>query len=65
MLLLKKKKYSCLKMENFENIMKNPSLKPIWKKEIKGLDIVRRDWSNISRKVGNDILDIILKEDAP
>ncbi|KRX02811.1 Ribonuclease H-like domain [Pseudocohnilembus persalinus] len=65
MLLLKKKKYSCLKMENFENIMKNPSLKPIWKKEVKGLDIVRRDWSNISRKVGNDILDIILKEDAP
>lgn len=62
MLLLKKKKYSCLKLDNFGQIMQNPTERQLWKKEMKGLDIVRRDWSVISKKAGNEILDIILQD---
>ena len=28
--------------------------------EIKGLDLVRRDWCPLSKKIGNDVLNIIL-----
>ncbi len=54
MLLLKKKKYAALSIQNFgtkdENI----------KKEIKGLDMVRRDWCPYSKILGNFVLDLIL-----
>eukprot|EP00850_Spirogloea_muscicola_P002464 SM000009S23593 [mRNA] locus=s9:972011:982036:- [translate_table: standard] len=54
MLLLKKKKYACIKMEpngdgTFKEVM-----------EQKGLDIVRRDWSILSKDVGNYCLQQIL-----
>ena len=32
------------------------------KEEFKGLDIVRRDWSNLARKVGTEILQLLLHE---
>ncbi|MCP9258033.1 DNA polymerase [Dirofilaria immitis] len=52
LLLLKKKKYAGLAVDlNDERITK---------REIKGLDIVRRDYSFIAKQVGNEILDIIL-----
>lgn len=48
MLLLKKKKYAAIKLENLSEVMNlidNSSSKAIiWKKEMKGLDMVRRDW---------------------
>lgn len=54
MLLLKKKKYAALSIQNFgtpdETI----------KREIKGLDMVRRDWCPLSKILGNFVLDLIL-----
>ena len=49
LLLLKKKKYASLKIDNFEEILRNPDAKPIFKREVKGLDMVRRDWCNLSK----------------
>lgn len=46
MLLLKKKKYAAV------SISKLPSGKFVTKQEIKGLDIVRRDWSQLSQEAG-------------
>jgi DNA polymerase elongation subunit (family B) len=49
MLLLKKKKYAAIKVDNLSELINftdnNSNSKPIiWKKEMKGLDMVRRDW---------------------
>jgi DNA polymerase alpha subunit A len=56
LLLLKKKKYAFLKYEPpFDN---NSALTA----EYKGLDLVRRDWCDISKQAGLHILDIILSD---
>lgn len=60
LLLLKKKKYASLKVDNFEDILRNPDTVPIYKKEIKGLDMVRRDWCTLSKKVSEYALEKIL-----
>lgn len=44
MLLLKKKKYAALTV--------NPDNELDTKKELKGLDIVRRDWSQLAKEAG-------------
>ena len=54
MLLLKKKKYACLKYIPPYNI--NSKIE----RELKGVDLVRRDWSPLSKNTGSKILDIIL-----
>lgn len=54
LLLLKKKKYAALKYE----APFGPESKVV--KEYKGLDLVRRDWCELSKQVGIYILDIIL-----
>jgi len=54
LLLLKKKKYAALTVEDFAGEGK------LIKKEVKGLDMVRRDWCNLSKEVGNKVLDEIL-----
>ena len=54
MLLLKKKKYAALVVENFGT----PDEKITT--ELKGLDMVRRDWCPLSKKVGNFVLTEIL-----
>lgn len=46
LLLLKKKKYAGLSIE------RRPDGKIVTKKEVKGLDIIRRDWSAISIEAG-------------
>jgi DNA polymerase alpha subunit A len=46
MLLLKKKKYAAMKMGE------RPTAEPVFKRETKGLDMVRRDWCQLSKKVG-------------
>ncbi|KAK4336832.1 hypothetical protein RND71_043652 [Anisodus tanguticus] len=55
-LLLKKKKYAAVVATKENNQIK-------FTKEVKGLDIVRRDWSVIARKVGEQVLDEILSFD--
>ncbi|KAL2611548.1 hypothetical protein R1flu_023240 [Riccia fluitans] len=55
MLLLKKKKYAAVKVE----ITKDGPQEVI---EQKGLDIVRRDWSALSKDIGNFVLEQILSE---
>ncbi|PIO77205.1 DNA polymerase [Teladorsagia circumcincta] len=52
MLLLKKKKYAALTV--------NPDNELDTKKELKGLDIVRRDWSQLAKEAGNVVVDLIL-----
>ncbi|KAL5269166.1 hypothetical protein ACHWQZ_G002851 [Mnemiopsis leidyi] len=54
MLLLKKKKYAAISLQvqadgNFRE-----------ERELKGLDIVRRDWSELAKDAGNFVLDCIL-----
>lgn len=51
LLLLKKKKYAALKIENFNSADQKEV------KEVKGLDLVRRDWCGLSKRVGNYVLD--------
>ena len=54
MLLLKKKKYACLKyLPPYTDPNKI-------ERELKGVDLVRRDWSPLSKNTGLKILDIIL-----
>nr|AAG52947.1 type I DNA polymerase alpha [Urostyla grandis] len=55
LLLLKKKKYAALKVENFMS----PDRKTIIK-ECKGLDMVRRDWCALAKNAGDFVLDQIL-----
>ncbi|XP_042900915.1 DNA polymerase alpha catalytic subunit isoform X2 [Parasteatoda tepidariorum] len=54
MLLLKKKKYAALSVTNL------PNGQIVTKEEIKGLDIVRRDWSQLSKDAGQYIIKEIL-----
>ncbi|XP_052126861.1 DNA polymerase alpha catalytic subunit isoform X1 [Frankliniella occidentalis] len=56
MLLLKKKKYAAVTMSQL------PSGEFITSQELKGLDIVRRDWSQISAEAGKFILSQILSD---
>ena len=55
MLLLKKKKYAAL-------VITDKAGKPdeVTKMELKGLDMVRRDWCPLSKNIGNYILQLIL-----
>ncbi|CAO3612530.1 unnamed protein product [Cunninghamella echinulata] len=55
MLILTKKKYAALTVENKNNI---------WVESIesKGLDLVRKDWCEVSREVSMEILKIILSD---
>lgn len=46
MLLLKKKKYAAKIIE------KTPTQEFVERTELKGLDIVRRDWCLLARKIG-------------
>ncbi|CAI4228859.1 unnamed protein product [Auanema sp. JU1783] len=55
MLLLKKKKYAALAI--------NPDNTNEVKKELKGLDIVRRDWSLLARDSGTEIVGHILNSE--
>ncbi|CAE7291152.1 POLA [Symbiodinium sp. CCMP2456] len=52
LMLLKKKKYAALKVVNWE--------KKLFEQELKGLDIVRRDWCGLAKEMGEAILTKIL-----
>lgn len=59
MLLLKKKKYAAV------TISQLPNGEFVTSQELKGLDIVRRDWSQISAEAGKFILSQILSDMPP
>lgn len=58
MLLLKKKKYAAITMS------KDKRGNMVLKEEYKGLDIVRRDWSQLASEVGKVVLNHILSEQS-
>lgn len=58
MLLLKKKKYAALMI----SVSSKNEISTI--KQLKGLDIVRRDWSELSKKSGEYVIDEILSDKA-
>ncbi len=63
MLLLKKKKYAALKLNNLGEILNSEDANAVvWKKEMKDLDMVRRDWCELSKESGNFVLDTILND---
>lgn len=59
MLLLKKKKYAAL------TVTKLPNGQLVEEQELKGLDIVRRDWSQIASDCGKHIVTQILSDQGP
>ena len=61
MLLLKKKKYAALTVTAEDATTGRASA---WARETKGLDLVRRDWCTLSRKVGSAVLDLLLSTRA-
>lgn len=65
LLLLKKKKYAADKLTNLDEIMKNLTDTSIAKfsVELKGLDIVRRDWSGLTKSSGEHLVRLILSCD--
>ncbi len=58
MLLLKKKKYAALV------VAEGADGSITYEKELKGLDLVRRDWCRLSKETGLFVLDCILSGDA-
>ncbi|XP_071492723.1 DNA polymerase alpha catalytic subunit-like [Diadema antillarum] len=58
MLLLKKKKYAALTVERLPDGTLKTS------KEMKGLDIVRRDWCDLAKQVGSYAIDQILSAES-
>lgn len=65
MLLLRKKKYAALKCINpFEKLPAavpgQAPPEPRVSRETKGLDLVRRDWCDLSRDIGTKVLDLLL-----
>lgn len=53
LLLLKKKKYAALKVVDWH--------KGMFERELKGLDVVRRDWCPLAKDLGDEILTQMLK----
>ncbi|KAJ8309966.1 hypothetical protein KUTeg_011831 [Tegillarca granosa] len=58
MLLLKKKKYAAL------TVTKTPDGKYVTSEELKGLDIVRRDWCDLAREAGKFVVSQILSGES-
>lgn len=50
LLLLKKKKYAGIKIDNLDALMAGEEKVPRTKRETKGIDIVRREFCDISKR---------------
>lgn len=63
MLLLRKKKYAGKLVKNYKDLMKRSSshFEIQTELEIKGLDMKRRDWPQLTKKVSKDVLDILME----
>lgn len=57
LLLLRKKKYAALTVQVNKGNAQNPFT---YQKEIKGLDIVRRDWCLLAKQIGEKVISEIL-----
>ncbi|CAJ1020684.1 DNA polymerase family B, exonuclease domain/DNA polymerase family B, putative [Leishmania lindenbergi] len=57
-LLLKKKKYAALTVTDWQDEGKT------YKKEVKGLDMVRRDWCPLSKRVSDSVLSRVLNAEG-
>lgn len=64
LLLLKKKKYAADKLQNLDEVIKtlDESIAK-FSIELKGLDIVRRDWSGLTKSSGDHLVRLILSTD--
>lgn len=61
LLLLKKKKYAADKLQNLDDVRKGiKGTEPKFAIELKGLDIVRRDWSGLTKMCGDYLVQQIL-----
>lgn len=60
LLLLKKKKYAGVSLKNFIDIGNCKTQEEQLRLEVKGLDLVRRDWSGITKTVSEKVLRILL-----
>ena len=66
LLLHKKKKYAANLVDNYEEIARNlvrfgsGEIKESIKLEIKGLDFIRRDWCELTKKTGKHLLGLML-----
>lgn len=61
LLLNNKKRYAGLCVKNIEEIMeKGEEIEPEYKIVIKGMDVIRREWCQMSKDIGNKLLDLIL-----
>lgn len=60
LLLLKKKKYAGLALKNFLDVAQGRATTETLAVEVKGLDLVRRDWSGVTRAVSERVLRIML-----
>eukprot|EP01053_Blabericola_migrator_P009102 Blabericola_migrator_1__9101@NODE_485_length_8114_cov_117_032807_g27_i2_p1_GENE_NODE_485_length_8114_cov_117_032807_g27_i2NODE_485_length_8114_cov_117_032807_g27_i2_p1_ORF_typecomplete_len1304_score328_63DNA_pol_B/PF00136_21/1_8e96DNA_pol_B_exo1/PF03104_19/2_5e20DNA_pol_B_exo1/PF03104_19/3e03DNA_pol_B_2/PF03175_13/0_0015Phage_HK97_TLTM/PF06120_11/0_4Phage_HK97_TLTM/PF06120_11/4_1e03Phage_HK97_TLTM/PF06120_11/7_4e03Phage_HK97_TLTM/PF06120_11/3_5e03USP19_linker/PF16602_5/16USP19_linker/PF16602_5/1 len=56
LLLLKKKKYAALKVVD--------PVRKIYAKELKGIDIVRRDWCGLTKVLGNQLINMIFDQNV-
>jgi hypothetical protein len=64
LLLNDKKRYAGRVVKNFEEIIvKGKSASPIYGVEVKGMDIVRREWCELSKEISKKVLDLVLSED--
>jgi DNA polymerase alpha subunit A len=64
LLLLKKKKYAADKLQNLDEMQKSyDDSKAIFKIELKGLDIVRRDWSGLTKNCGEYLVNLVLGQE--
>ena len=59
MLLLKKKKYAGLMVTNYMDVAKS-NFEEKLEMQYKGLDLVRRDWSTITKQVSKEVLDLLM-----
>ena len=60
LLLVKKKKYAAIKIDNLEDLLSGHAKQVQHARELKGIDIVRREFCDLSKRVGTMALDIIL-----
>ena len=61
MLLLKKKKYAGQMVTNYLQVLKH-KVPEVYKMEYKGLDLVRRDWSRLTKQISIKVLDLLFND---
>ena len=60
LLLTHKKRYAGLALGNLKEVVKTPFAEPVYQLEVKGMDVVRREWCGVSRELGVRVLELAL-----